>query len=237
MRTLATAQEEKIILNISKLVAEKKIDTTEAWKLFSRAKQTDTLAAADFILSEDDIANLKTLKSKTVAYLKRKSKNRCAHCRRQMGTHAMSWHIEHIRPKAKFPNTMFSIKNLVYACLDCNFTKNSNIDNKNNYIFDIINPGESDFSYYEHLSYYQLTTDNFHIIKYIPISTPGQNTYKKLNLYKIEALEAVTGLNSDIRDIAHRIDAAVEKLEKNSQSKDLAEFLTHLKLELSVTNK
>lgn len=234
MHTLANPQEQTLIANISKLVTTKKINSTEAWKLFANAKQTDALTAAEFVLSEDEIQCLKGLKAKVVAHLKRRSKNRCAYCRRPMGTHAMSWHMEHIRPKAKFPKLMFYLQNLVYACLDCNFTKNTNIDNKPQYVFDIINPGADDFSYSKHLSYYQLTTDNLHLVKYDPISDPGKNTYSRLSLHKIEALEVVAGLNSDVRDIAHRIDAVVENLEQNLQAKDLAEFLTRLKLELSI---
>ncbi|MBA1427176.1 MULTISPECIES: HNH endonuclease [Pseudomonas fluorescens group] len=234
MHSLANTQERAIIKEILKLVTENKISSTEGWKLFSNAKQTDVLTAAGFVLSEQGAQWLKDLKVKVISNLKRKSKNRCAYCRRPMGTHAMSWHIEHIKPKAKFFDLMFSLQNLVYACLDCNFTKNNNIDNKKKYIFDIINPGARDFSYSSHLAYYQLTTENLHLIKYAPISIQGKNTYSKLSLYKIEALEMVTGLNSDVRDIAQRIDAAAELLEQNLHAKDLAEFLTRLKLELSI---
>lgn len=233
MHTLANPQEKALIANILKLVTTKKINSTEAWKLFANAKQTDVLTVAGLVLSANEIEYLKGLKTKVVAHLKRRSKNRCAYCRRPMGTHAISWHMEHIKPKAKFPKLMFSLHNLVYACLDCNFTKNNNIDNKARYVFDIINPGADNFAYGKHLSYYQLTTDNLHLVKYDPISDPGKNTYSRLSLHKIEALEMVAGLNPDVRDIAHRIDAVVENLEQNSQAKDLAEFLTCLKLELS----
>ncbi|MDR6957252.1 uncharacterized protein (TIGR02646 family) [Pseudomonas brassicacearum] len=234
MLTVANPQELAVISRISKLVSANSINTTEAWKLFANAKQTDALTAAGFILSDDDAQCLKELKAKVALQLRKRSKNRCAYCRRPMGTHAMSWHMEHIKPKARFPKLVFSLRNLVYACLDCNFTKNSNIDNKAKYIFDIIDPGKDNFPYDKHLSYYQLTTNNLHLVKYDPISAPGKNTYSKLSLHKIEALEAVSGLNSDVRDIAHRIDVVVENLEQSFQAKDLAEFLTRLKLELSI---
>lgn len=234
MKSLASAEERKLLDKTLKLVNAKSITTTEAWGLFTYPKQTDVLTALGVLLSEEDISHLKNLKSKVVKHLKEKSRKRCAYCRRPMGTHAMSWHIEHIKPKSRFPSLMFSLENLVYACIDCNFTKNNQIDNKKHYVFDIINPAMGGFDYSKHISYYQLTTDHLHLVKYDPVSKEGRNTYIKLFLNRIEALEVVMDLNSGIRNLAHRIDEAVDDMVRAEGTQDLAEFLTRLKLEMAM---
>ncbi|MEE4076275.1 HNH endonuclease [Pseudomonas viridiflava] len=234
MINLSNTETKILLRKILDLVNSNLITTTEAWKLFSHAKQTEVLTAVGLTISNDDINNLTDLKRKVVKELKSHSGKRCAYCRRPMGTHALSWHIEHIKPKSKFRELMFSMQNLVYACIDCNFTKNSQIDNKREYVFDIINPKSKNFKYSEHLSYYQITTDQLHLIKYEPTSESGKQTYKRLFLAKIESLEIVSGLNSDIRDLANRVDEAVEQLDISQDAKDLAEFLTKLKLEMAM---
>lgn len=233
MLTIADRTSKALLEKILKLLNKGRIGSTDAWGIFSNHKMTDKLRAAGFTLSDEEILSLADLKRKVVARLKSKAKNRCAYCRRPMGTHAISWHIEHVRPKSKFPRQIFSLKNLVYACIDCNFTKNNNIDNKANYEFDIIDPAADGFEYFGNISYYQITTDHLHLIKYDPVSDSGKSTYSKLNLSRIETLEAVSGLNSDVRDIAHRIDGFIEKMEPSSTTEEVASFLIKLKLALA----
>lgn len=51
---------------------------------------------------------------------------RCAYCRIQKKEkHGMTWDVEHILPKSKYPEFLFEPCNLVVACKECNGSKDS----------------------------------------------------------------------------------------------------------------
>lgn len=232
MKDIVKPSGRRILKKLSALVDKKTITTTEAWILFSRPVEKSIPAVIAKRISKADLEQLAVLREDVKNTLRIKARKRCAYCRRPMGSHNISWHIEHIRPKAKFPELMFSMKNLVFACVDCNYTKNNQVDGAKKYEFNIIDPGADGFSYVGQLEYMQLTTEHLHLLKYDPISDEGKNTYSRLKLDRIEALEVVSALNSSVRDITHRLDDVIMEVCVSEEHEDLGKFLTKLKLQL-----
>jgi len=236
MKNIANKIAKKILIALASSIKNNVITTTEAWTLFSRPEEKNIPVKMLRKPSKEDLQYLIALRDEVKSILRVKARKRCAYCRRPMGSHNISWHIEHIRPKAKFPELIFDMSNLVFACIDCNYTKNNQVDGAKQYVFDIIHPGVDGFSYVGELEYVQLTTEHLHILKYDPISDEGKSTYVRLKLDRIEALEVVSGLNSTVREISHRIDDAIVELCKDGDREDIGQFLTGLKLQL-VTHK
>lgn len=232
MKDIVRPSGRRVLKKLSTLVDRKVITTTEAWTLFSKPVEKSIPAVIAKRISKADLEQLAVLREDVKNTLRIKARKRCAYCRRPMGSHNISWHIEHIRPKAKFPKFMFSMKNLVFACIDCNYTKNNQIDGARKYEFNIIDPGADGFSYVGQLEYMQLTTEHLHLLKYDPISDEGKNTYNRLKLDRIEALEVVSALNSSVRDITHRLDDVIMEVCVSDEHEDLGKFLTKLKLQL-----
>lgn len=231
MKTMGSSDANRVLSDLESLVDAEAITVTDAWKVFKSPGLKHEFKKASLRLTPIEIEAVESLLAAVKSTLRTGARKRCAYCRRPMGTHKMSWHIEHIKPKSRFPELMFSMSNLVYACMDCNFTKNTEIDNPKVYLFDIIDPGGTGFSYSAHLSYLQVTTEHLHFLKYSPISPEGTKTYERLLLQRIEALEVVSGLNGHIRDLSHRIDDAV--VECNDDDNDeIGLFLTKLKLKI-----
>ena len=233
MKNIANNVAKKILVALAASIKKDVITTTEAWTLFSKPEEKNIPAKMFRKPSKEDLQHLIALRDNVKNVLRGKARKRCAYCRRPMGSHNISWHIEHIKPKAKFPELIFDMSNLVFACIDCNYTKNNQIDGAKKYIFDIIHPGTPGFSYAGELEYVQLTTEHLHILKYDPISDEGKSTYRRLKLDRIEALEVVSGLNSTVREISHKIDDAIVEFCKNGEHEDIGQFLTGLKLQLA----
>ncbi|HBV7524186.1 MULTISPECIES: HNH endonuclease [Klebsiella pneumoniae complex] len=60
-------------------------------------------------------------------YLKEQGKH-CAYCRMHNHTsHGLSWDIDHILPKDKFPQFLFQPLNLILTCRECNIAKTNDI--------------------------------------------------------------------------------------------------------------
>ncbi|WP_163593080.1 HNH endonuclease [Klebsiella variicola] len=60
-------------------------------------------------------------------YLKEQGKH-CAYCRMHSHTsHGLSWDIDHILPKDKFPQFLFQPLNLILSCKECNRAKSNTI--------------------------------------------------------------------------------------------------------------
>ncbi|WP_081659383.1 MULTISPECIES: HNH endonuclease [Ralstonia] len=71
-------------------------------------------------VTSDEIEGLKSLKKRVVERLERKHHRACAYCRRPVGHYGYGWNIEHVYPKASFPEDTFSLRNFTIACVDCN---------------------------------------------------------------------------------------------------------------------
>lgn len=208
------------------------ITATNAWSVYVKPDKnipSDPL----IILSDEEINSLIKLHAEVKKQLKKQIKNRCAYCKRVMGQHAMSWHIEHIYSKSKHPREMFKMDNLTYACLDCNYVKNNAVD-RNKAAFDIIHPSSKGFVYSKHIRFLHISTDSFHFLKYVPHSKEGIQTYNKLKFNSLESLELLTSLNEPTRHLVDRIE---EQLLKHSGSVPLTNFLHKLKMGLSAQHR
>lgn len=233
MISIADAHSKKILAKLQNLVEFKTITAVEAWDCFSAPKELNKFKKSSLNLSASEITSLKALRDQVQQTLKKQINKRCAYCKRAMGQHGMSWHIEHIYGKTKFPKIMFSLSNLTYACIDCNMVKNNSVDRANPFVFDIINPNTSGFIYSDHLNFFQLSTEEIHILKYKHHSPQGANTYEKLMFENLEQLEIMSSLNQSVRELGERIDDRLADLIKSGENREVADFLHHLKLKLA----
>lgn len=222
----------KTLKKLQDLINSNSIRPTEAWSCFSSPKSIHKLKIHTVNFTEDEIKSLNGLREEVKKIIKQKISKRCAYCKRAMGQHGLSWHIEHIRCKSKHPKLTFTLSNLTYACLDCNLVKNNAVDNKAKYIFDIIDPNSKEFRYGENIGFLQLSTDRIHVLKYKPISKAGKKTYEKLKFRELEHVELLSSLNHVIGSLCDRIDERLSSLASSDDTLELAEFLQNMKFKL-----
>lgn len=67
------------------------------------------------------------------AALKSESRNKCMYCESSV-SHVTFEHIEHIKPKSKYPNLTFEYSNLGLACPKCNMNKSDTYDENTPFI-------------------------------------------------------------------------------------------------------
>lgn len=214
------------------LINNDSVKPTEAWSCFSKPKAIHKLKKCILNFTEEEIECLNELREKVKKLIRQKISKRCAYCKRAMGQHGMSWNIEHIRCKSKHPKMTFVLRNLTYACLDCNLVKNNAVDNKANYVFDIIDPNSRGFRYGGNIGFLQLSTDSIHVLKYKPISKAGKKTYEKLKFRELEHVELLSSLNNTIGSLCDRIDERLSCLASSDETLELAEFLQTMKFKL-----
>ncbi|WP_406228893.1 HNH endonuclease [Pseudomonas siliginis] len=232
MKTISDDKERKALNKLQTLINKKLIKPTEAWSCFSKPKSEHEFKNHTVNLNENEIKSLNEVRQKVKKIIKQKISKRCAYCKRAMGQHGMSWNIEHIRCKSKHPRMTFILSNLTYACLDCNLVKNNAVDNKRNYIFDIIDPNSKGFRYGENIGFLQLSTDSIHVLKYKPISKAGNKTYEKLRFRELEHIELLSSLNDTIGSLCERIDERLSYLASSDDTLELAVFLQNMKFKL-----
>lgn len=202
------------------------ITASQAWDVFSKPDDAIKSKKLETKITANEKDALTTLKNEVKEILKKRISGRCAYCKRVMGQHGMSWHIEHIKGKTKNPKYIFDMKNLTYACIDCNYMKSSTVD-RPNISHLIINPNIKAFKYDEHIKFIHIATEKLHFLSYIPISKEGTATYKKLRFERLELIEIVTSLNPIIKDVTIQIDSRIDELEESDTS--LRNFLMTLK--------
>lgn len=229
MITLADNRAKAVLTRLLQLVTDKKISAVEAWDCFSSPKASYKFKKLTIKLQEKQVYSINSLRENVQKRLRTQINKRCAYCKRVMGQHGMSWHIEHIYGKTKFPERMFLLSNLTYACIDCNMIKNNTVDRKNPFVFDIINPNAKNFKYGDHMKFLQLSTESIHLLKYAPCSAEGTNTYNKLKLSTIEHLEVLSSLNESVRHMNDRIDERLGELLFEGGHPEVADFLHSLK--------
>ncbi|MGY2288745.1 HNH endonuclease [Pseudomonas sp. SDO528_S397] len=233
MISLADASSATVITHLERLVADDMMTAVEAWTCYSNPKKTHKFKKLSWRLSESEASSMERLITAVRMTLKKRINKRCAYCKRPMGQHGKSWNIEHIAGKTKFPEKIFSLENLTYACMDCNLVKNNTVDRKNPYVFDIIDPNSTNFKYGDHLKFFQLSTEHIHILKYEAISPSGQSTYTKLKLNMLEHLEVLNSLSASTRQLNDRIDELLYTLTQRQNNVEVAEFLHDIKLKLA----
>lgn len=233
MKSITDATGRKPLKKLQDLINNNLLTPTEAWSCFSSPKPMHECKKHTVVFTEHEIESLKEIRKTVKDILKRKISKRCAYCKRAMGHHGMSWNIEHIRCKSKHPKMTFTLSNLTYACVDCNLVKNNAVDNKKNYIYDIINPNSKGFRYGDNIGFLQLSTDSIHVLKYKPISVSGTKTYEKLKFKELEHIELLSSLNETIGSLCDRIDERLLHLASSDDTLELAEFLQNMKFKLT----
>ena len=78
----------------------------------------------NFVIHEDWDKNIFSgLKTKIRDDLRPKQNNKCCYCKKELGHDIKEVDIEHIIPKATYPNFTFTPKNLALSCQGCNTIK------------------------------------------------------------------------------------------------------------------
>ncbi|WP_404691996.1 HNH endonuclease [Raoultella ornithinolytica] len=141
-------------------------------------------------------------------YLK-EQKNHCAYCRMYSHTsHGLSWDIDHILPKDKFPQFLFQPLNLILSCRECNIAKANDI-----YLSE--NDKVSKYKYPHNADDYEIIhphfdsyEDNILLEKvgkyyaYHPKTPKGQMTINACNLTRYSLVESY---NTDDTDVLRAI--------------------------------
>ncbi|MEY0243816.1 HNH endonuclease, partial [Providencia rettgeri] len=143
--------------------------------------------------------SLKNLKGRLKEHLRKKQKNVCCYCSRNInGESKMIVDIEHILPKYKHKNHMFTLDNLAASCRRCNFQKGKKVD----FLTSSFEKSESPFDtqnyhfihpnadiYEDHIKYIHVQTGSDLIVFYVitPDSKKGCFSYDyfKLNDFVI----------------------------------------------------
>lgn len=230
MKSLADPTALKVLNRLEKSIANGTITASQAWDVFSRPSEALKSKRKETQITAGEHDSLATLKIQVKELLKKRISGRCAYCKRVMGQHGMSWHIEHIKGKTKNPKFIFAIANLTYACIDCNYIKSSSVD-KPNISHQIINPNTKDFKYEKHIKFVHIATEKLHYLSYSPVSELGTATYTKLAFKRLELIELVTSLNPVIKDVTIQLDVRIDELDENDKA--LKDFLMALKDSIS----
>lgn len=178
--------------------------------------------------TSDEVNDLKNLKKLLTTHLAKKFNNRCAYCKRSMGNYGYSWQIEHVLDKKNHSDKMFELGNLALSCIDCNCRKNHAIDSKELGVRPkIIDPNDNQ-SYATHLHFYQISTEDFHFLKYQKVSEVGKSTIEHLKFSLLESKEIISN-NHNRRGIFFDLENAKCKFNDGSESgTTLVSFLSEL---------
>lgn len=173
-------------------------------------------------------------KDKVKAYYRGVQNEQCCYCRKNfLGEAKIVIDIEHILPKSKFSNLMFTDFNLNVACKRCNMnikgTKTDFVTDldavrktpKDSSLYKFIHPNFDD--YYAHLKYKTITENQYKLIKFQIVvgSTKGQFTYDyfKLKELEVDTLNHAQGLKEAEElsekispDITQRLNENLDKL-------------------------
>lgn len=207
-----TLDERAIIGQLQDWTNDKTFSPQECWQIFSYPKLVTIFATMMCELTLDEVKSLRSAKSKLRSLLEKRSNYRCAYCRRLKTQHEYAWHVEHVKNKNLHRDLTFKIGNLAHACVECNFTKNINIDSKNPYTFDIIHPAEDGFQYSDHMLMMQVMTESVAYLQYAPGSPEAFATYYKLNFELLERNAFTADFDPDLHkftaDLANSIEIA-----------------------------
>lgn len=235
-----TADEKAILQRLTQLVAAAEFYPSHIWTCFSKPQSQHVFSWGpknnkknkEIVFSDCEVKALVELKKRLVETLVEFTGKRCAYCKRVVGKYGYSWQIEHIADKKKNPALTFILDNMVLSCIDCNMTKNQQVDARG-YHTEIINPRSSGFKYSDHLKYLQLSTPEFHYLRYqrIPFSR-GERTYILLDFKSIEFGGVLTSISTDSSNLMESIDSCIDTLLEDYRGEELAKFMNRLKRNL-----
>jgi hypothetical protein len=133
---------------------------------------------------------------------------RCCYCRHtRVSSSGNDWDIDHVAPKAIYPQFTFEPKNLALSCSKCNElkgqkdtlgTKPKKIYPKTGKNFHVVHP---------HLDIYRDHIEIIDHILYVPVSDKGAWTVKECGLWRFAALQAGAEPDLDGSKVTEAIDA------------------------------
>ncbi|MBU9172469.1 HNH endonuclease [Burkholderia gladioli] len=233
MMSLAKTDVEKGTLRrLLRYVANDTLTGTGAWTCFSspRAKHVYDEDQPPITFTADEIKGLKSLKKRVVEKLELKHHRACAYCRRPVGHYGYGWHIEHVYPKADFPQRTFSLPNLTIGCVDCNQWKAARVDRTTlAQGLTIIEPVANGFRYGNHINLVHIATEDVCLVKYRPVSEAGRQTYAKLQFADIERSTIIDSVNDDLAALHRRMNDLLAKAQSDDSQSELVELLGKLK--------
>ena len=233
MMSLATIGIEKATLRrLLRYVANGTLTGTQAWTCFSSRRATYTYDEDQppITFTADELNGLKSLKKRIVEKLELKHHRACAYCKRPVGHYGYGWHIEHVYPKAGFPERTFSLRNLTIGCVDCNQWKAARVDrNTPTQGLTIIEPVTNGFRYGNHINLVHIATEDVCLVKYRPVSEAGQRTYEKLQFADIERSTIIDSVNDDLAALHRRMNDLLAKAQSDDSQSELAALLGKLK--------
>ncbi|MHA6160175.1 HNH endonuclease [Pseudomonas sichuanensis] len=234
MKSLAVgAVEKKAIQRLINLVANNSLDATKAWTCFSSPRAAlldkDQKPLQQFSKLEQDAYT--ALKKRVVQRLENTCSRACAYCRRPVGNYGYGWHIEHVYPKASFPEQAFDLSNLAIGCVDCNKWKAARVDRETGKTraLQIINPCADRFRYGQHLRLLHVATESFAFVKYMPLTPPGTQTYDLLEFAMIERSTIIDSINQDLAALHRKINDFVASADGVEQKSEMSDLLLRLK--------
>lgn len=232
--TLTNAEKDHLEWLIKHMSANpQQLNGTEAWAVFSSKNQTVTLSRRSgkkFKVSPVQRASFKTIKDAVVEKLLTRCGRACAYCRRPVGKYGYGWHIEHVTAKGADWRGTFDLGNLVVGCVDCNFWKNLNVDQKPAAQKPtIINPAIQTFSYATHLRFVQLTTESLAFAKYLIGADPGRSTYDALKLELIERCTAINRMDDKAAELHERLTRVLTDAIDDAEQAELVGLMASLR--------
>lgn len=241
MKSLCTSDEQREHINkLVELVQKKTLTGTQAWSAFSVPAINKSFETKDRVskkiftktvkFSSEECATYKNIRQLVQRTLFEKYGRACVYCRRPIGHYGISWHIEHVLPKSKYPSDAFDIANLAVGCVDCNFWKGRRVDpHVANRELSIINPLEPNFKYSDHLQYLQIGTEDLSFTKYLVKKKLGPATYEKLSFEEIERAHAIDGLDPLTASLHERLMRVISDGLADPSAQELLTLLGNIK--------
>lgn len=156
----------------------------------------------------------------------------CSYCRiDNPQKHGYTWDVDHIAPKANFPQFLFEPRNLSLSCKDCNTFKNAGeVLNTSRGDFSVNYPEDGDCFYIIH-PHYDEYSKHMGLVRlgdsylYTPLSNKGQETFRQCKLSRFSAYKLHNITNANIAN------AFMKRLREWSEEKLLGisdEMLSYL---------
>jgi len=208
---------------VHSLFQQSRKNKEDGWKLLE--------ALAD---DKEAIATPSQLKGALRDQLVKQQENRCCYCRRWLVNTAYARPVEHILPRASYPQFSLHFWNLAVACTDCNALKSDKvwgrIDlNRLNYplphnIDDWFHPRFHDYD--QHIRYVRLESNETTVIVYRPKSEQGKALCNSL-LRHIAAKEMLIANNPTLSSFVASVNECGDRFD-GAKAQKLREFQDEL---------
>jgi len=181
-----------------------------------------------------DFATASQLKGALRDQLVKQQGNRCCYCRRWLVNTAYARPVEHILPRASYPQFSLHFWNLAVACTDCNALKSDKVWGlidpiRLNYplpqhIGDWFHPRFHDYD--QHIRYVRLESNETTVIVYRPITAQGKAVCNSL-LRHIAAKEMLIANNPTLSSFVASVNECGDRFD-GAKAQKLREFQDEL---------